>query len=169
MTARRLVTAMVLAGGLGVLLATPLGSQRRFSVQVWLAVAASWLAFSVVRQILQAVPSAPHRPRRRWPWAGRGPVLRNDDRPKQLRTMHVLVQSACDNNRGHAVRLRPRLRRVAEHFLPLRHGISGDLESPQARAVLGDVAWLVEPGERERVPTPEEIDRFLDRVLMEVR
>ena len=59
---------------------------------------------------------------------------------------------------------------LAEHFLPINHGIDPTQQPGRAQALLGEVAWLVDPDPGpdtvDRVPTAEEIDKFLTIVLV---
>ncbi len=82
----------------------------------------------------------------------RPPQPREPTRPAGLAQLERIVYLASISAFDLHVRLRPRLRRVAEHRLASRLGVGVD--SPEARELLGDeLADLIRPG-RERPEDP---------------
>jgi hypothetical protein len=165
-TGRPSVTAalavVLWAAALGAVVATPIGGDgRRLSVEVWLAVTAIWLTWSVARRIWTATPVEGDalrgllRLRRTEPAVTRA-------RPRQLQALEGSLIAARDNERAFAHRLRPRLRGVAEHLLRTDHGIDLATDQVGAAAVLGSTAWLIDPSVVDRTPTMADIAQFLD-------
>ncbi len=148
---------------LGTLIALPLGRQRQLSVELWLLAVSVWLARATVLGLLARAPAHVGKLQPAWTWRRQGSEGLIP-RPRQMASLEGLVLSARDNDRSYALRLRPRLRRLVDHHLRVRHGIDPDHEPDRAAAVLGDVGWLVDPAV-DRRPTLAEIDRLLDRLL----
>ncbi len=97
------------------------------------------------------------------------PPRMEDAQPAQLATTARRVELGVARAADLHFHLRPMLREIAAARLASRHGV--DLDSPAARALLGDEAWeVVRPGRpapEERfgpgIPV-EELGRILDRL-----
>lgn len=166
MKLRTALQAVIAASALGVLIALPLGSRRELSIDLWFVVVAIWSAKSMLSAMLRAVPARYARWTNGW---RRRTQDRFDDsrRTRDVLSLEGLVIRAADNPRAHAMQLRPRLDAIADHFLPIRHGVTRERDPKRAGELLGDVAWLIEPDVDDRSPSFIEIERFLDIVLAE--
>lgn len=151
---------------LGVLIAGPLGQDRRISVEVWLIAVTLWLAWLASMRLIAVAPVLPARLRGTWRWRRRWDRF-PDRRPRSLQAIEGLLLSAGDSDRAHALRLRPRLIEISNHHLRMHHGIDPETEPERAAALLGDLAWLVDAEAEARSPQLDEIDRLLDIVLAE--
>lgn len=148
------------AAALASLLSLLTGDQQAVSIAIWLAGFSVWFAAITLLRLLDHVPLAPGRLMalvRRKPKTG-GPV---DRRPRELRSIEGLLIRARDNERAHRQQLQPRLATLADHFLPRQHGIDPKREPDRAAALLGDLAWIVDPASTGRSPTIEEVARFV--------
>ena len=54
---------------------------------------------------------------------------------------------------------------LADHYLPIGRGIDLSRDPEAATALMGDVAWLIDPVVTDRAPTLVEIQKFLDVIL----
>lgn len=138
------------------------------SVGIWLASAAALVGLELLIHVIKAAEVEPAQIAVAWTWRfRRRPIRQMDRRPDAVGAIEGLVASAIDYPNLHASRLRPRLTELADHFLPIRQGIDSGSDPARAKALLGDVAWLVDSDVSDRSPTVHELDRFLDIVLAE--
>jgi hypothetical protein len=135
-------------------------SYQGLAVRLWLvAVGAVGLGAMTERGLAGHVVGDVRGPRLPWGWWRR-------PRPERVRALEE-IEHAVDFSLGTAFdvhyRLRPHVRRVAEHRLGLR-GVSLDGQPERARALLGAEAWdLARPGR----PEPEDRNaRGLDIVSL---
>ncbi len=173
--ARRLRRVVVWALALGLLVALPVGGQQRISVELWFAALAVWLLTGLAITLVRAAP--PHGGRRRslvpavsrWIAGLRRSRATDETQLKDHRYIEALVKRAITNERSHSRRLRPRLKTLADYQLYLRHGIDAASDPAGAVAlqqqILGDTAWLLDPAVNDRVPSLDELDRFLRRLI----
>ena len=70
----------------------------------------------------------------------------------------------ADNDRAFTQQLQPRVIALADHFLPVTHGIDRHTHPERAQHILGDVGWMIEPHVNHRKPTFEELDDLIDRL-----
>lgn len=161
---RKVVGGLLGATIVGLFVAVPFGQGREISVDLWLVAVSVWLAWILVSQALTAAPLVPARLRGAWQWRRRK-GNNSDGRPRQLQALEGLVLSARDNDRAHALRLRPRLTEIANHYLRTRCGIDPTTSPERARALLGESAWLLDEQAEARRPQLAEIDALLDIVL----
>lgn len=160
---RRVITSVVWAIILGALITLPLGRQRQISVEVWLVAASSWLALSTTMHIVGAAPTTAARLRS--PWERRRTSDEQDARlPRALLVLEGTMISARDNDRAYGLRLRPRLKRVTDHYLSTQHGIDSEQDPERAAELLGPVAWLVDVNESGRTPELDEVEQLLDLI-----
>ena len=150
--------------GLASVLGLATGSNRAISLEIWLIGFTCWLAAVMVAHLLQTMPFTPARligimarPKARLQVA--------DGRPLGLRSLEGLLIRSRDQARTHHLQLRPHLRDLADHHLPRRHGIDQRREPERATALLGDVAWLIDPSVTDQAPTLSEIETFFDRLI----
>ena len=168
MTPRRIISIVLRAAILALILALAFSGSELVSVGVWLAFVVALVGLSLLTHVIRVADLEPAQIAVAWTWRFRHRRRRQvDRRPHELRATEGTVLSAMENSRIHANRLRPRLTALADHFLPLRQGIDPRSDPTRATALLGDVAWLVDPDVSDRIPTVHEIDRFLDLVLAE--
>ncbi len=153
---------MIWAGVLGVLATLPLG---RISIEVWLVVTSTWLALSIVLQLMAISPTEPARFRALWYRRTSEELSRTASMPRDLLALEGTLISARDNDRAYGLRLRPRLKRVTDHYLSSHHGIDADRDRDRANELLGDLAWMVDTEVDGRTPELDDIDRLLDLVV----
>jgi hypothetical protein len=160
---------VVRAAILALILALPFSGSELVSVGVWLALAVALVGVNLLRYVITVAEVEPAQITVAWTWRfrRRRRPRQVDRRPREVRAIEGIVVSAVDNSRVHAIRLRPRLSELADHFLPIRQGIDPASDPARANALLGDVAWLVDPDMSDRIPTVHELDKFLDIVLAE--
>ncbi len=138
------------------------------SVGIWLASTAALVGLELLILVLKAAEVEPAQIAVAWTWRFRRRSRRRlDRRPYAVRATEGMVASAIDNPNFHVSRLQPRLTELADHFLPIRQGIDSESDPARAKALLGDVAWLVDSDVSDRSPTVHELDRFLDIILAE--
>ena len=169
MTAGRFVFIVLRSAMGGLILATPLSGDQLISAEIFLAVTGAVLVISLMLYLINLAQLEPAQIAVAWKWGGKDQLV--DTRPSELRAIEGLLLSAQHNPRSHRNRLRPRTTRLAEHFLPINHGIDPTQDPARAQALFGELAWLVDPDPGpdtvDRVPTAEEIDEFLSIVLAE--
>jgi hypothetical protein len=159
---------MVLRAGIpGLLVAVALTGDGLVSVQIWLAVAAVWVAGTLLWDLIAVAAVEPDRRMAAWRISGWRRPRRTAHGPARLRTLNLLLVNAQTNPRAHANAFRPRLIGLAEHYIPIRHGFDLEHEPVRVTDLLGNVAWLIDPTVNDRTPTSSEIGRFLDLVLAE--
>ena len=167
MRASRILVLVVGAALFGLLVAVVLSRGELISVRIWLIAAAVGIGATILVRLIVVASVEPARLVVAW----RSP-LRPHRRPRRhgirdLRSTEAILLAATDNARIHAVRLRPRLTALADHYLPIRRGIDVGRDPDQATALFGDVAWLTDPGVTDRAPTHAEIHEFLDVILVD--
>ena len=162
MTFRRALSIVLVALLGGLLVGIMFSGDELISVRIWIGTSAVIVVTVAVRDLVVASNPEPMTLERAW---RRTSQEQPSQRPLEMRNLQALVVSANANPRMFSRRLRPHLVELAEHFLPRRHGISFDDDGEEAAQLLGDVSWLIEPGVDDRIPTFEEIGRFLDVVV----
>jgi hypothetical protein len=167
MTVRRLAVLVGRAALFGLVLAALLGDEELVSIEIWLATTGVLVVAGLLRDVVRVAAVEPARMAVAWTWQRRRPVYGEDQRPRDLRTIEGIVTSAQHNSRAHASELRPRLTALADHALPIHRAIDPRREPTNARELLGDVGWLIDPEVVDRTPTVGEIDTFLDIILDE--
>ena len=163
LTVRRRLVALFWALALGLVLALSAGKTQQASVEIWVAAVAGWLAWMLFSEVVKLAPVLPERRRGVWTWRRATPVP--PTRPRPLMVVEGLLLTAADNERAMAVRLRPRLAALTDHLLRTRHGIDAETRPDRAAAILGDLAWLVDPEAKPQTASLTDIDRLL-AVLM---
>ena len=157
---------LVAAAALAWILTEAPDGQRRLSLDLWLAVLGAWTAWRLTRRAVEAVPIEADRPRPMLTWR-----RRRDDGdgfvPRDLRALEGGLIAATYHPRAFSHRVRPRLRTLAEHRLRIDRGIDLDHQPEGADAVLGDLAWLLDPTVTDRAPTPTELSALLATVAPE--
>lgn len=163
---RRAGTICVAAGALALAISQPFDDQQRLSVRLWLAVTATAVAGVIVLFLVQHLPTPQPQVRRRWRprWWPRRQAIHSSETAAELRAVASLVARATGNARTHNSQLRPRLTALADHIVPRRATTEAARTQELVRAA-GDHGWLLDPAVDDRVPTIEEIDRFLDHIL----
>jgi len=167
MSGRRVLGLLTWAalGGIATALAT--GNERAVSLRIWLGATAVAFAGTAVAELIKIVPLAPAE----WLWFFKRTGKRNNERPQRiadLRALENLLIRSEDNDRAFTQQLRPRLQEIAWHFLSLNHSLSA-AHPERARAVLGDVAWLIDAEVTGRSPTLHELETFMIRLQLPVR
>ncbi len=195
---RQFITSVLMlawATGLGLFVAVLDGRQERVSVEVWLVVGGGLVVAELVWRLLGA---AGRRSKLIAPGAGddvgwlrqwgeavkrRLPdtnavssFLGGDDQatspmPPELRSLDNLLSVSTGSGQHFNRRLQPRLRALAYHYLPQRHGIDPSNGDEVAR-VLGDLGWMIDSGRAldrssDVGPTFDELARFLTVILNE--
>jgi hypothetical protein len=153
------VLPLAIAGGLATFLAVWLaGAPRAQSVDAYVlflgALLMAWLVARMRRASGADRPSTYER-------SLRPPPSREVTRPTSLTRLERIVELAAVNAFDLHMRLRPRLRTIAEHRLASRRGLRVD--SPEAHELLGEeLAELLRP-ERPRPEDPFAPGMPLDR------
>lgn len=157
------IRAFTTASFAGLAVAIALSQGELVSLRTWTFAAATILVgAALARLISEARVAASPRIPAWWPLRRR----RTTDTGviRSLRALEGIVRDSARNPRVHTLRLQPRLIEIAQHYLPLTHGIDLDRDPDLAHEVLSDVAWLIDPHVVDRTPTFDEIDRFVDLV-----
>ncbi len=166
MSRKAIASSLVWALGVGGLVALLNGERRAVSLRIWLAAFAIWFALAMMQRLFAEVPVATSRLR---PIvrlrSRRSPPL--DGRLRELRALESLILRARDNDRAYTQQLQPRLAALADHYLPMVHGIDRELEPERASGFLGDLGWLVDNPSPTRPPTLAEINELLDVLVDE--
>lgn len=147
-----------------VLTASFAGEDLALSLKLWLASFVSWFAAALLLGLLSRADLVPSR--FRLLTAASNEESSSPQALHAFRSLESLLLRSRDNERTHRQQLRPRLATLADHFLLVHHGINRDMQPEQAAAVLGDAAWLIADDQTTRTPTLEEVDLFLDRLLL---
>lgn len=195
---RQFITSVLLfawAAGLGLFVAVLDGRQERVSVEVWLVVGGGLFVAELVWRLVRAAgrrskliapgPGGDGGRLRRWTDRAKQRLLANravataltgDDGagtplPPELQSLDNLLSVASESGQHFNRRLRPRLRALAYHYVPQRHGIDPSDGDEMAR-VLGDLGWLIDSGQApdrhlDAGPTFDEVARFLTVILNE--
>ena len=167
MKSRPLATAIAWSIGLGLLVALPLGAQRRISIEIWFIGFTVWFLVNLAIGLMRAAPptSTSNIDLRGWlPERWRRRKTNDLSQLRDQRAIEGLLIRARDNERSHDKQLRPRLQDLADHFLGIDHRGDKPPDPAVADKALGEVAWLIDPAVTGRSPTLAEIDLFLDRV-----
>ena len=165
MTTNRVAVLVIRAALFGLLVAVGFSRGELISVRVWLTAAAVGVTTTVLLRLIAVADVEPARLAFAW----RSPLRPRRRRPgggvQGLRSTEAMLLTASSHARGHASRLRPRLTVLADHYLPIRRGIDRGRDPEQASALLGEVAWLIDPVVNDRAPSLDEIEKFLDVIL----
>lgn len=151
----------------GLLAAVFVGEDLAVSMRIWLTAFVCWFAAGLLVRLLSDINLVPAR--FRLLVVGSEEVEETRQALTDFRSLESLLLRSRENERAHRQQLRPRLAALADHFLLLHHGVNRREQPAQAAAVLGDVAWLLDDDDSTPAPTFEEIDRFLDRILPNVK
>lgn len=163
MNRKIVLSALFWAATVGGLLALVTGDRQAVSLRLWLAGFAGWFALATLISLLKRVPLGPSTIRPAFRWRAAKPV-NQVQRLRHLRFIESLLLRARDNERAHSQQLRPRLEALADHYLPVVHGIDRRSQPGRANALLGDLEWLIGEENVPRTPTFAEIDEFVARV-----
>ena len=150
---------------LGLLLALLAGKTRQASVEIWVAVVAGWLAWELASRVIKLAPLLPERLPGVWTRRRTKPGA-----PARLRPLIAaegLLRSAENNERTMALRLRPRLAALSDHMLQTQHGIDAEARPDRAAAVLGELAWLVDPEAEPRVASLTDVEQLFDVLMVD--
>ena len=159
MSRKALIGAVLWAAVAGGVVALMTGDEQAVSLGVWLGVSALWFTVTALRELHAVVPLLPSRFLALF---GKKPS-QVDDQPqlRQLRSLDSLIMRSRDNSRAFEQQLRPRLTELGDHYLRLNHRVDPKAEPERAEAVLGPVAWLVDPTQTNREPTIDELGQFI--------
>ena len=161
---RQIFVALLLAIVLGALAALPFGAdERRLSVELWLLAAGMWFGLATATALFRAAPLAT-TPLRGFFGLPSPPPESVAKIPRDLQALEGTVIGGRDSVRGYRNRLRPRLLPIVSHGLLASHGIDLEREPARAAAVLGDLAWIIDPTVDDRHPSLTELDELLDMV-----
>lgn len=167
MRQRRLSTRILRAAVPALLIAVAFSQQGSVSVQIWIAAALAWVAGTLLIELVAASTIEPAGLRLAWQRSRKPDQLPTVYSSRGMQAVNSLLANAQKNPRTHVIQLRPRLAGLAEHYLPIRHGIDLNADPGRVQELLADVGWLIDPTVTDRAPTAVEIDRFLDVVLDE--
>jgi hypothetical protein len=163
MTLRRGSIMLVQGGIIGLLIAVAVSGDDLISVQAWLAATVVWV---VGRLLWEFISTASPQPAELvFAWSRRRRGRRALSGPSGLLAIGALLRNAQNNPRAYTNHLKPRLQALAQHHASIRHGIDVERDRDRVTALLGEVAWLIDPAVVDRSPTLAEIDRFLDVIL----
>lgn len=159
MNRKALIGALLWAAVAGGVVALMTGDQRAVSLGVWLAVSALWFTVAALKELQGVVPLLPSRflslfGRKR-------SQADHQQQLRQLRSLDSLIMRSRENSRAFEQQLRPRLTELGDHYLKLNHNVDPASEPERAQAVLGPVAWLVDPTQTNREPTIDELGQFI--------
>ncbi len=163
-----MISALIWALSVGGLVAILTGERRAVSLRIWLAAFAIWFALATVQRLFAQVPLTTSRLLPLVAWR-KSRLSGQDERLRALRALESLVLRARDNERAYTQQLQPRLIALADHHLPMSHGIDRHREPDRAAALLGDLAWLLDDRSTGRSPTIGEIDALLDVLTQPAR
>jgi len=165
MTLRRGAFILVTAGVFGAIVGIAFSGSDLISARVWLGGAAVIVVAILLRDFLAI--SSVERATFVAAWSLSRPHRTVSDGPPGLLNIHALLVNAIATPRSFTIHLRPRLVKVARHFLPLRNGIDFEHDPDQVAQLLGEVAWIIDPAVLDRSPTLAEVERFLDLTLVD--
>ena len=149
----------------GLLVAIALSSNQVISVQLWIAAGAIWVAGVLLWDFIGTASVEPARLNVSW-HQRRGPRPSRQT-PTSMLALGALLGNARRNPRAHANQLRPHLRELTGHFVPIRHGFDPSVDPGRMTELLGADSWLIDPEADSRTPTSRELHRFLDVILDE--
>jgi hypothetical protein len=149
----------------GLLVAIALSSDQVISVQLWIAAGAIWVAGVLLWDFIGTASIEPAR--LNVAWRQRQGLRPSRQTPTPILALGALLGNARRNPRAHVNKLRPHLRELADHFVPLRHGFDPAVDPGRMIELLGADSWLIDPEADGRTPTSEELHRFLDVILDE--
>lgn len=164
MSRRSVLNVLFWAVSVGGLMAVLNGDQRAVSLRLWLACLVIWFAAASVRRLLEGVPLVPARFNPLFILRRRKPVVA-DSRLREVRAVEGLLLRARDNDRAFTQQLQPRIVALADHFLPVTHGIDRHTQPERARQVLGDLGWMIDLSTRHRTPTLQELDDLIELLI----
>lgn len=164
MTLKRGAFILATAGVFGAFVGIALSGDGLISASGWLGGAAVTVVAILLRDFLKVSSVEPATLVSAW--SLRGPHRTNSG-PPGLLNIHALLVNAIATPRSFTIHLRPRLVKLARHFLPLRNGIDFEHAPDQVAQLLGDVAWIIDPAILDRSPTLAEVERFLDLTLVD--
>ncbi len=155
---------MLVQGGIiGLIIAVALSGDDLISLQAWLAATVVWVGGRLLWDFISG--ASPQPAELVFAWSRRRRERRVLAGPSGLIAIGALLRNAQNNPRAHTNHLRPRLQALARHHVSIRYGIDLEHDPDRAAALLGEVAWLIDPAVVDRSPTLAEIDRFLDLIL----
>ena len=163
MTRRSVMSMLFWAVSAGGVLVILTGERRAVSLRLWLACAIGWFALASVRRLFEGVPLVSAQLKALFILRRRKPAD-VDFRLRELRAVEVLLLRARDNDRAFTQQLHPRIVALADHFLPVTHGIDRHTEPQRTQALLGDLGWMIGPQAEHRTPTLQELDDLIDRL-----
>jgi len=165
MTFRRGSIMLVQGGIIGLVIAVALSGDDLISVQAWLAATVVWVVGRLLWDFISIASPLPAELVFAWSRRRRGRRVLSG--PSGLLSIGALLRNAQNTPRAYTHHLRPRLQALAQHHFSIRHGIDLKLDRDRAAALLGEVAWLIDPAVIDRSPTSAEIDLFLNVILAE--
>jgi hypothetical protein len=157
-----LVTWILWASLFGLIVALLRGSDLVVSVELWLAGFTTWLAVTIIVQTSQNVPLG-HRSEDPTQ-AIRRQASPRDPRPPELRQLERQLRHALRDQRAYTTQLRPRLIALADHYLPLHHGVDRRLQPEIVREILGPAADVIVYAEVTTPPTLIDLEHFIARL-----
>lgn len=164
MNLKAFASALVMAVSVGGVLAILTGERRAVSLRIWLAACAVWFAVATLRRMFEYVPLM-HVQFRPVLTRRRTSAAESSRRIRDVRALEGLLLRSRDNERAFRQQLQPRLIDLAQHFLRLHHGVDCEREPHKAAALLHDDYWLIDPSVEDRVPTLDDVDRFMGRLI----
>ena len=167
MNPARLVLLVFRAAIFAALVALPLSHDEFIKLEIWVTVTAAIVAADLLNDVFKTAKLQPANLNVAWNWRRQKPNQFAKNNLRELRSIQATLASAQHNDRSFVNRLRPRLDALAAHFMPIRQAIDPATDPARAQALLGDVAWLIDPEVIGRKPTIGEISKFLDIVLAE--
>lgn len=161
MTASGFIWRLTRSTVVAAVLTVPLSGDEFISVGTWLTITAIVMALGLVWDLLKSAQIEPARLSVIWTWR-RGRRNKRETHPAvELRALKGTIASAQFNPRSYANRLRPRLDALANHFLPIQCGVDPRNDPIRTNALLGEVAWLLDPEVTDCSPTLDELNQFL--------
>lgn len=164
MSRKVIVGVGVWAASVGAIVAVMTGDNRAVSLRIWLAAFAVWFGLAVLHRLFAEVPLEHNRLRLAVRWRRRRPPVAGPT-VGDLRALESLVMRSRDNERAFVQQLRPRLIALADHHLPMTHGLDPRRRPDAAAELFGPMAWIVAPDGPPGTPTIAELDAVLDIVL----
>lgn len=160
MNRKSLLNMVFWALSFGGLVAILTGEQRAVSLRIWLAALVIWFAGASVRRLFDNIALSPSRVRSLISFRRVGVAVDNT-RLLELRSLEGLLLRSTTNDRAYAQQLHPRIVVLADHFLPVTHGIDPIKQPERVLELFGPLAWLLEPETKQRTPTLDELDEFV--------
>lgn len=165
MTASAFVLRLIVSTAIAAVLTVPLSGDDIISIGTWLTITALILAAVLSWDLFKSAQLEQARLSVIWTWK-RGQKHETETHPaRELRAVKGTIASAQFNPRSFGNRLRPRLDALANHFLPIQRGVDPRNDPIRTTALLGEVAWLLDPDVTDRAPTLDELDQFLTIII----